>query len=215
MKKDCNLNIKAVSRHHFARSSEKSLNARAEWLEKWVYSGMDYLKNCVFIDESRFDINMRRSRNWAARDPPVVVTSPSAKAVLHTIIGTISAFSIVNISLREAGNVKKRKVVGVTKKKATEDRISVPKGTTSGHYLNFINDTMDIMDEFPEMKGVFIVMNNAPVYVPEIIDLKIKKRGNTPVYLPPCSPEINPIEQFWAVLKGMVKQSFIIFVFYR
>lgn len=89
---------------------------------------------------------------------------------------------------------KKRKVLGVTKKKATEDRIYVPKGTTSGHYLNFINDTMDIMDEFPEMKGVFIVMNNAPIYVPEIIDLMIKKRGNTPVYLPPCSPEINPIE---------------------
>lgn len=53
---------------------------------------------------------------------------------------------------------------------------------------------MDIMDEFPEMKGVFIVMNNAPIYVPEIIDLMIKKRGNIPVYLPPCSPEINPIE---------------------
>lgn len=108
MKEDCNLNIKAVIRHPVARSSEKSLYARAEWLEKWVYSGMDYLKNCVFVDESRFDINMRQSRNWAARDPPVVVTSPSAKSVLHTIMGTISAFSIVNISLREPGNVKKK-----------------------------------------------------------------------------------------------------------
>lgn len=84
-----------------------------------------------------------------------VITTPLARAVSHTIIGAISAFGVLNISLREPGNVKRRKVVGVTKRKSPEDRISVPKGTTSGHYLNFINDTMDIMDEFPEMRGFF------------------------------------------------------------
>ncbi|ORE22707.1 hypothetical protein BCV71DRAFT_171299, partial [Rhizopus microsporus] len=28
-----------------------------------------------------------------------------------------------------------------------------------------------------------------------------------PVYLPPCSPELNPIEQFWKVLKDRVKRG--------
>lgn len=73
MKEDCNLSIRAVNHHPVARNSEKSLDVRAEWLEKWVNDGMDYLKNCVFIDESGFDINMRRSRSWAARGPPVVI----------------------------------------------------------------------------------------------------------------------------------------------
>lgn len=72
---------------------------------------------------------------------------------------------------------------------------------------------MDIMNEFPEMNWVFIVMDNAPINVPEIINPMIKKRGYTPVYLPACSSELNPIEQFWAVLKGKVKRSFIVFFF--
>ena len=55
---------------------------------------------------------------------------------------------------------------------------------------------MDIMDEFPEMRGYFIVMDNAPIHIPEVIDHIIINRGYTPVCLPPYSPELNPIEQF-------------------
>lgn len=111
------------------------------------------------------------------------------------------------MKLRESGNIKRRKVVGTTKRKAPEDQLSVLKGTTGEHYLQFINDTMDIMDEFPEMKGYFIIMDNAPIHIPEMIDPIIMKRGYTPVYLPPYSPELNPIEQFWAITKAKVKRG--------
>lgn len=66
---------------------------------------------------------------------------------------------------------------------------------------------MDIMDDFPEMKDYFIVMDNAPIHVPQIIDPVIISRGYTPVYLPPYSPELNPIEQFWVIVKGKVKRN--------
>ncbi|CAO3634696.1 unnamed protein product [Mucor hiemalis] len=33
------------------------------------------------------------------------------------------------------------------------------------------------------------------------------KRGYTPVYLPRYSPELNPIEQFWKVLKDRVRRN--------
>ncbi|KAG1372799.1 hypothetical protein G6F61_010727 [Rhizopus arrhizus] len=148
---------------------------------------MDYLNNCVFVNESGFDINMLRSQGC--------------------VLGAISAAGVDNVKLRESGNIKKRKVVGATKRKAPEDQLSVPKGTTGEHYLQFINDTMDIMDEFPEMKGYFIIMDNAPIHVPEMIGPIIMKQGYTPVYLPPYSPELNPIEQFWAVVKAKVKRG--------
>lgn len=111
----------------------------------------------------------------------------------------------MNLSLRESGNIKKRKVVGAAKRKAPEERLIVPKGTTGEHYLQLISDTMEIMDEFSEMKGYFIVMDNAPIHALDMIDPVIEKRGCTPVYLPPYSPELNPIEQFWAIIKGKVK----------
>ncbi|EIE88315.1 hypothetical protein RO3G_13026 [Rhizopus delemar RA 99-880] len=156
---------------------------------------------------SGFDINMRRSRGWSAKGSAAIVETPSTKANSQTVVGAISAFGVVNLTMRESGNIKRRKVVGATKRKAPEDRISVPKGTTSGHYTQFISDTMDIMDEFPEMRGFHIIMDNAPIHVPSIIDPVIIRRGYIPVYLPPYSPELNPIEQFWAVLKSKVKRT--------
>lgn len=56
--------------------------------------------------------------------------------------------------MREPGNVKKRRVVGAKKRKTPENAVAaVPKGTTAGHFVQFISDTLDIMDEFPNMKG--------------------------------------------------------------
>ncbi|KAG1456101.1 hypothetical protein G6F56_006910 [Rhizopus delemar] len=132
MKEECNLSIKVVSRHPVAKNKEENLQKQADWVEKWVQNGMDYLKNCIFVDKSGFDINMR--------------------ATSHSVLGAISAIGVVNMKLRESGNLKRRKVVGATKRKAPEDQLSVPKGTTGEHYLQFISDTMDIMDEFSEMK---------------------------------------------------------------
>ncbi|KAG0786120.1 hypothetical protein G6F22_007727 [Rhizopus arrhizus] len=127
--------------------------------------------------------------------------------VAELLLGAISAFGVVNLTIRKSGNIKRRKVVGATKRKAPEDRISIPKRTTSGHYVQFINDTIDIMDEFPEMRGFNIIMNNAPIHVPWIIDPVIIRRGYIPIYLPLYSPELNHIEQFWAVLKSIVKRT--------
>lgn len=80
----------------------------------------------------------------------------------------ISAVGVVNMKLKESGNLKRRKAVGATKRKAPEEQLSVPKVATVEHYLQLISDTMDIMDEFPEM-----------------IEPIIMQQGYTSVYLPP------------------------------
>lgn len=211
MKEDCNLSIKVITRHPKARNSPKTIEARAKWVEEWLQKGLLYMQNCVFLDETGFDINMRRTRGWSTRGKPAVVESPSARGVSHTVIGAISAAGVINVSLREPGNVKKRKVVGARKRKEPGDSAAaaIPKGTTAGHYAQFISDTLDIMDEHPEMKGYHIVMDNAPIHIPTAIDPIILGRGYIPVYLPPYSPELNPIEMFWKVLKDHVRRTLL------
>lgn len=125
------------------------------------------------------------------------------------IVGAISPFGVVNVAMREPGNVKRRKVVGATKRKAPGDKLSIPKGIAGFQYLQFISDKMDIMDNFSELKGVYIVMDNAPINVPSITDPSITKRGYVPVYLPLYSPELNPIEQFWSAVKSKVKRHLL------
>ena len=136
MKEECNLSLKIVSCHAIARNCEKTLEAHAAWLKEWTEKGINFLNNCIFVDESGFDINMRRSRGWSAKGSAAIVETPSTKANSQTVLGAISAFGVVNLTMRESGNIKRRKVVGATKRKATEDRIFIPKGTTSGHYYS-------------------------------------------------------------------------------
>ncbi|KAG1041036.1 hypothetical protein G6F43_012180 [Rhizopus delemar] len=57
------------------------------------------------------------------------------------------------------------------------------------------------MDRYPEMKGHYLVMDNAPIHSSTDIGKYINSRGYRYVYLPPYSPELNPIEQFWSVVK--------------
>lgn len=167
-----------------------------------------YVQNCVFLDESGFDINMRRPRAWSKRGTQATIESPSARAVSHTIVVAVSAFGVVNVSIRDPGNVKRRRVADATKRKAPGDAASaIPKGTTDGHFVQFICDTLDIMDEYPNMKGFHIVMDNAQIHSHDIVDPIIIERGYIPVYLPPYSPEPNPIEHFWKVLKDRVRRG--------
>lgn len=66
---------------------------------------------------------------------------------------------------------------------------------------------MDEMDQFPYMKGHYLVMDNAPIHTSEDIAKYITSRGYRCAYLPSYSPELNPIEQFWSVVKSKVKRN--------
>lgn len=67
--------------------------------------------------------------------------------------------------------------------------------------------TLDEMDKFPEMRNFYIVMDNVPIYTSQDITNLIETRGYRAIYLPPYSPELNTIEDFWSVVKNSVKRS--------
>jgi transposase len=65
---------------------------------------------------------------------------------------------------------------------------------------------MDTLDQF-DMKGRYLVMDNAAIHkVTEVKDL-IASRGYKVVYLPPYSPFLNPIELFWSKVKGGIRRD--------
>ena len=98
--------------------------------------------------------------------------------------------------------------MGATKRKAAGDTApTIPRGTTSSHYIQFISNTMDIINKYPNMKGTHIVMDNAPIHSPQLVDPFTIERGYIPVYLPLYSPEPNHIGLLWKVLKDRVKRT--------
>lgn len=63
------------------------------------------------------------------------------------------------------------------------------------------------MDKYPEMMGHYLVMDSAPIHSSTDISKYINYRGYRYVYLPPYSPELNPIIQFWSVVKSKLERN--------
>ncbi|KAL1933804.1 hypothetical protein VTP01DRAFT_7894 [Rhizomucor pusillus] len=190
--------VKQAEFQSVERNSPEKIEERHDWVRKWEQTDMDFLTNCVFLHESAFHINMKRTRAWSKKSTPAVVTVPTTRAKTTTMLGAISASSLIKVSLRIPKPVKKRK--------AEQESGYVSAGTVTGHYISFLEDTLDEMDKYPQMKGHYLVMDNAPIHKSDDIAKYITSRGYRCAYLPSYSPELNPIEQFWSVAKSKVKR---------
>ncbi|KAG0942018.1 hypothetical protein G6F32_008199 [Rhizopus arrhizus] len=199
MTMQCNLSIKQAQFQPLERNSEEKIQQRYDWVQKWQQTDLDFTTNCVFLDESAIYINLKRGMARSKKGTPAVVTVSMTKAKATSILGAISATGLINVSLRIPKRIKKRKLGYET------DAYSI--GTVTGHYLSFLKATLDEMDKYPEMKGYYLVMDNAPIHSSTDIGKYIHSRGYRFVYLPPYSPELNPIEQFWSVIKSKVKRN--------
>ncbi|KAI9475982.1 MAG: hypothetical protein EXX96DRAFT_284131 [Benjaminiella poitrasii] len=57
MKENCNLSYTRVHRIISKRNDKDVLRHRKEWVLKYAASDMEYLKNCVFLDEAGFNLH--------------------------------------------------------------------------------------------------------------------------------------------------------------
>lgn len=139
---------------------------------------------------------------WSKKGTRAEVIQSLTRAKTTTILGAISLFGVVNIIVRVpfAEASKKRKVTDGSKARRTV-------GTVRGHYMNFISSALGVMNRHEKFKGHYIIMGNGPIYISESIRRSIESRGYGCVYLSPYSPELNPIEQFWSVVKSKLKRE--------
>ncbi|CEP12412.1 hypothetical protein [Parasitella parasitica] len=195
--------LKRIQLEPLERNTPERIQSRKEWVQQAKEMGVDYMNNCVFIDEAGFNANLRRTQGWAPKGQTPIVKVLTARANSISILGATSARGLIKVSLRKpVPPSKKRKLAGGAKQQT--------KGTVTNHYVNFISDIMNEMDKFPEMKGSFLIMDNAPIHTNKIIKQMIEERDYRCIYLPAYSPELNPIEQFWSVVKSGVKREFIL-----
>ncbi|KAG1148813.1 hypothetical protein G6F37_003844 [Rhizopus arrhizus] len=110
-----------VKKPHFeaeARNSIDNLEIRYEWFMNWKDKDRGYTKNCVFIDEARFHINMRN--NWV-RSPAgtrAVVKTPKIKPAPKFATETVAK------KKRKGNSGKKRAVAEVNDEEATPETLS-------------------------------------------------------------------------------------------
>jgi transposase len=92
----------------------------------------------------------------------------------------------------------------------TQDGIlfsQVFQGSTDGTlFEDFIEQLLHYCNPFPQPRSV-IIMDNAAFHHSEQIDQMCQDAGVKLMYLPPYSPDLNPIEEFFAELKAFIKKQ--------
>jgi len=59
----------------------------------------------------------------------------------------------------------------------------------------------------PELKkGQVVIMDNCSIHKSVKVREAIESAGCRLIYLPPYSPDLNPIENYWAVMKNNIKK---------
>jgi hypothetical protein len=201
IKEKCGFTLKRVEKIPQQRNSIQTVDKRADWAAKWINSDMNFLTNCVFIDEAGFYLHMIRNVAWSKKGEAAKVQVPNSRATSITIFGAICSAGIIDLTLRKPRVVKKRKLAS-----GKMSRAKVSEGTTTEDYLEFIDGLIEIMKE-KGFSGYYFVMDNAPIHSAQKVEEKLTEAGHYCVFLPPYSPFLNPIEEFWSKLKSAVKRD--------
>jgi transposase len=81
------------------------------------------------------------------------------------------------------------------------------QGSTDGAvFEDFIEQLLHDCRPYPEQNSV-LIMDNASFHHGEQIEQMYREAGVKLLYLPPYSPDLNPIEEFFAELKASIKKQ--------
>ncbi len=137
--------------------------------------------NLIYLDESGFDLAMKKEYGWKKRGERLY-DNKKGQRKYHKRITVISAYSN-----------KTRKLIAPV----------YFEGNTNSEMFNLWLKEIPI----PELKpNQTIIMDNAAFHKNKLTEELIKSANCNLLYLPPYSPDFNPIEQKWSHVKTKVKK---------
>lgn len=214
IREKCCISLKQASKYTAERDSPRTLDLRRHIVTQWKAVSVNFLKNCVFIDEAGFHSQTMRGPVWSKVGEPAKVKVHNQKGVSISIIDCIAARGIIDFSKVEP--LKKSDTATLeneyhldehsSKKRKAETPNQKPKplkkGTTAYHIVKFMESVVDVMDK-NDIKRYFIVMDNCKIHHSRFVVDTINSRGYKPPFMRPYSPFLNPIEECWSKIKNI------------
>jgi transposase len=94
-------------------------------------------------------------------------------------------------------------IVGAIALDGVRTMMAYEGGTTRDAFLHFVEEGLA-----PSLNpGDTVVMDNLRAHYTDGVKQAIEAVGATVLYLPPYSPELNPIEMTWSKLKALLKKA--------
>jgi transposase len=167
-------------------ASKKSLHASeqdrpdvARRRKQWrKYQGRLDATRLVFIDETWAKTNMTRTRGWCARGKRLLAKAPYGHWRTMTFIAALRL-----------------------------DRIDAPcviDGPINGRsFLAYVQQIL-----VPTLRpGDIVIIDNLGSHKSQAVEQAIRAAGARLLFLPPYSPDLNPIEQMFAKLKTLLRKA--------
>lgn len=144
------------------------------------------LSNILFMDETGFYQRQSYQRSWSPVGKPCYAKIEANKGKRLNLIGAMSMaeFKLIAPVTFEGG----------CKRDTVENWLHTLGQSLPKHEL----------DSYPQR---FLIMDNARFHRGGNLNQIAKQYNLTLLYLPPYSPELNPIENKWAVVKQNVQLS--------
>lgn len=131
----------------------------------------------VFLDEAGSHIAMTRTYGRAPRGERVVEAVPRNRGSVTTMLGALTVSGLLAM-------------------------MTVEGGTDEEVFLTFLDRVLA-----PKLKpGHVVVMDNAGAHKTLAVRRRIEATGACVLFLPPYSPELNPIEECWSKLKELLRK---------
>lgn len=175
-------------------TTRKSQNIilKLDFLDELKNLKVDYCKNCIFIHETVFYGKKPVSNSRYPKRKALFQKNP-VQEVKETVFGALWFLGGAMISMENP----EPEIIG---------KSSLSVNTTSCNFNQFLSDVMDELDKCSK-RGSYLVMNNASIHKSKAIKKLITKRGYKVLYLPPASPDLNPMVKFWKLVKSSFRKD--------
>ena len=151
--------------------------ARARWHAELAGIGPERL---VFVDETGIDTRATRTHARAARGQRAPGKVPWGHWERLTVIGALALDGVVA-------------------------SMSVAAATSTAVFVAFVEQVL--APALRDRPGAIVVMDNLPAHKAEAVRAGLDRVGLGHCYLPPYSPDFNPIEPAWSKLKARLRTN--------
>ena len=168
--------LKKKQVHASEQKREDVAKARKEWKEKQEHHVELPVDKLVFLDESGVNIDMVRRYGRAKNK------------------NRVNDYAPVNTP-------KKTTLVSSVRLDGTQAYEFFQGSLNGKNFLSYVKNTL-----IPTLKkGDIVVMDNLSCHKVKGIKEAIEEAGASVLYLPPYSPDFNPIEMMWSKIKALLR----------
>lgn len=129
----------------------------------------------IYIDEAGTNLGMSRTHSWSAQGDRAYSKRPGSRG----------------------GNIS---LVGAIRLEAEPVLYPFDGAVDEEKFLSFLDRLL------PSLKtGDVVIMDNCRIHKTDAVKDKLGTVGARPMFLPPYSPELNPIEETWALVKSVFR----------